>query len=234
MARETAPAAEQLIDQQIPVLDSGFVSLLDYMGTDARIARAARVSYVTGKTKSDDEKLIRYLMTHGHWSPFEQVQFTFHIKLPLFVKQQLDTYRAAHRNAMSYRYCEVPDEFYVPDLDRMRLQHTTNKQLSGQPMETAEAVHALMGIREATARAYSAYDALLKSNLAREVARLVLPQNAYTQEIWTIDLRNLMNVLNQRLDAHAQYEIREYAKALLVCAEAVCPIAMSAWATTRQ
>lgn len=231
MARAIVPEAEALIDQPIPVLDKGFVRLVDYMGSDDRIVQAARVSYGAGtKTVREDRGLINYLMRNWHTSPFEQVGLTFHCKMPIFVARQWVRHRTARLNEISGRYSIMRDEFYIPAPDQIRFQSASNKQGRSEeslsPEESAEVIR----LFEAEQRAvYANYQGLLDKNVARELARMDLPLSLYTEWYWQIDLHNLFHFLRLRLDPHAQYEIRVYAEALAQCAKAVAPMAYEAF-----
>lgn len=231
MARIVVPEAEALLDQEIPVLDHGFVRLVDYLGGDQRIVQAARVSYGAGtKTVRQDRGLIHYLLKHEHTSPFEQVVLTFHAKMPIFVARQWVRHRTARLNEISGRYSVMRDEFYVPTAESLRVQSTDNKQARGEdalPLATAEAIRAEMIADQR--QLYTHYEGMLESGLAREVARANLPLATYTEWYWQIDLHNLLRFLRLRLDPHAQYEIRAYGEAMARCARAVAPIAYEAF-----
>ena len=230
MARITVPAAQALLDRQLPVLDHGFVRLVDYLGGDARIVQAARVSYGAGtKTLREDRALINYLYRHLHTSPFEQVVLTFHCKLPIFVARQWIRHRTARLNELSGRYSVMRDEFYVPDAGRIALQSDDNKQGSGASLPPEQARKVLGLLRDEQAAAYEGYSELVQRGIARELARINLPLSLYTEWYWQIDLHNLFHFLRLRLDAHAQYEIRAYAGALAQCAKAVAPLAYGAF-----
>jgi len=223
-------AAEALLDQSIPVLDKGFVRMVDYMGGDARIVQSARVSYGAGtKTFRQDRGLIHYLLKNRHTSPFEQVVLTFHIKMPIFVARQWIRHRMARLNEISGRYSVMKDEFYVPAADQVSFQSTDNKQgrADALPMEDAQSVIDRMA--EEQRAVYANYQAMLDQGVARELARTNLPLNLYTEMYWQIDLHNLFHFLELRLDAHAQYEIRVFAEALAKCAQAVAPVAYEAF-----
>lgn len=213
---------------QIDCLDKGFVRLVDYMGDDNAIVQAARVSYGEGtKQVSQDRGLIRYLMRHSHTTPFEMVEFKFHVKLPIFVARQWIRHRTANVNEYSGRYSIMKDEFYVPDMDQVRPQSVVNKQGRSEERLPEEQVRRVTEIFESTQRsAYAGYEEMLAYDLAREIARNNLPLSLYTEWYWKIDLHNLFHFLRLRLDAHAQYEIRVYGEAL---AELVRPIVPFAW-----
>lgn len=229
MARTVVPEAEELIDQVIPVLNHGFVRLVDYMGGDERIVQAARVSYGSGtKSFRQDRGLIHYLLRNEHTSPFEQVVLTFHCKMPIFVARQWVRHRTARLNEISGRYSVMKDEFYVPRPEQMRGQSADNKQArSDEVLENAQALIDEL-VRE-QADVYSNYTSMLDAGLAREVARANLPLSLYTEWYWQIDLHNLFHFLALRMDAHAQYEIRVYAEAMAKCAKAVAPLAYEAF-----
>lgn len=226
--RETSPELESILYRPIPLLDHGFIRVIDYMGTDNAIVQAARVSYGKGTKKSrEDAGLIRYLLRHRHTTPFEMCEIKFHIKLPIFVARQWIRHRTANVNEYSGRYSIMDKEFYVPQPEHLAAQSTTNRQGRGDVLEGAEAARALAILKEDAATAYAHYEELLNSNeegdikdpskqgLARELARMNLPVNFYTQWYWKIDLHNLMHFLSLRADSHAQYEIRVYAEAML-------------------
>jgi thymidylate synthase (FAD) len=230
MGRTITPAADALLDQEIPVLDKGFVRMVDYMGGDERIVQSARVSYGSGtKSYRQDRGLIHYLIRNWHTSPFEQVQITFHTKMPIFVARQWVRHRTARLNEISARYSVMKDEFYLPDPAQMAFQSANNKQGRGEaiPLEEADAI--LARLEAENARAYAHYTELIEKGIARELARAVLPVSLYTEWYWQIDLHNLFHFLRLRLDAHAQYEIRVYAEAMAKCAQAVAPMAYEAF-----
>lgn len=229
MARITVPEAEALLDQEIPVLDKGFVRLVDYLGGDQRIVQAARVSYGSGtKSFREDRGLIHYLLRNDHTSPFEQVVLTFHAKMPVFVARQWVRHRTARLNEVSGRYSVMKDEFYVPEPGQIRGQSSDNKQARSETViEGAEEIVERMRAEQATA--YAEYEALLERGVAREIARANLPLSLYTEWYWQCDLHNLLHFLRLRLDPHAQYEIRVFAEAMARCVEAVAPIAYEAF-----
>jgi thymidylate synthase (FAD) len=227
----TTAAGQDVVGKEIPCLDKGFVRLVDVMGSDAAIVQAARVSYGAGtKQVSEDRGLIRYLLRHAHTTPFEMVEFKFHVKLPMFVARQWIRHRTANVNEYSGRYSIMKDEFYVPELDQVRFQSATNKQgRSEHAMNPEDAAAMIAQMAASQAEAYAEYEALLDKNLARELARINLPQSLYTEWYWKIDLHNLLHFLRLRLDSHAQYEIRVYAEALAECVRAVVPVAFEAF-----
>ena len=228
-------AAEAILDKEFPVLDHGFVRLVDYMGSDSRIVQSARVSYGAGtKTYRQDKGLINYLLRNDHTSPFEQVVFTFHVKMPIFVARQWVRHRTARMNEISGRYSVMKDECYVPDPEHIALQSEDNKQgRKDEPVdsETAEKVIALM--HSDNERAFEDYHALLDMGIAREISRINLPLSLYTEFYWQMDLHNLFHFLQLRLDSHAQYEIRCYARVILDIIRTVCPIATEAFENHR-
>ncbi|MBS1716710.1 MAG: FAD-dependent thymidylate synthase [Armatimonadetes bacterium] len=231
MARSVSEEADALLDQEIKVLDKGFVRLVDYVGNDQRIVQSARVSYGAGtKTVREDRGLIHYLIRNWHTSPFEQVSLTFHCKMPIFVARQWVRHRTAKLNEISGRYSVMRDEFYLPDLDQIRFQSARNKQgRADEPLPTDDAAKVLKQMEDEQKALYQGYESLLEQGVARELARVNLPNSLYTEWYWTIDLHNLFHFLRLRLDAHAQYEIRVYAEALAKCAKAVAPLAYEAF-----
>lgn len=230
MPRHEVPEAEALLGQPIPVLDKGFVRLIDYMGGDARIVQSARVSYGEGtKTLREDKGLIHYLYRNAHTSPFEQVQLSFHCKMPIFVARQWVRHRTARLNELSGRYSVMQDEFYVPDPARVQYQSSDNKQGSGGSMPAAYSRAVVEQIDSEQRALYESYEGMLSTGVARELARINLPLSLYTEWYWQIDLHNLFHFLRLRLDPHAQYEIRVYGEALAKCAKAVAPLAYEAF-----
>lgn len=196
----------------VNVLDKGFVRLVDFIGGDERVVIAARVSFdMKPKGEEKDKKLIEYLLKHEHLTPFEHCVFQFHIKCPIFVARQWMRHRWGSYNEVSARYTEVKDEFYIPK--NFRAQDTKNKQGSVFSDELNQE-ELLKLYKEAVDSSYQTYLALLSKGVAREMARMVLPVAAYTQFYWTVNARSLLNFLRLRLDEHAQYEIREYAKVI--------------------
>ena len=216
------------------VLDHGFVELVDRMGDDSTIVKAARVSYGSGtKTVSDDRTLLRYLMRHGHTSPFEMVEFVFHVKLPLFIARQWVRHRTASLNEVSARYSDMGDaEFYVPDF---RLQSTTNKQCSSSECVSPEVSEMLERMYiESCHSAWYAYNKALDEGVAREVARCILPVSMYTEWIWKCDLHNLLNFIEKRSHPNAQYEIVQYANAIYDLIKPVVPVTIEAYEDYRK
>lgn len=230
MARVTTPAAEEALDQYVKVLDHGFVALKDYMGGDESIVQAARVSTGKGtKTPEEDRKLIHYLFSHHHTTPFEMVELKFHMQLPIFVARQLIRHRTASVNEFSMRYSEARDLMYVPELDQVRGQATMNKQGSGGVLDdqAAKMVVDIMG--EEHKEAFANYENFREWGVARELARINLPVATYTEWYWKVDLNNLFKMLRLRMDHHAQYEIRVFANVMYEMTKKVVPIACEAF-----
>jgi thymidylate synthase (FAD) len=226
--RPVVPALEEILYQALPVLDHGFVRVIDYMGDDAAVVQAARVSYGRGTKKvREDAGLIRYLMRHRHTTPFEMCEIKYHVKLPIFVARQWIRHRTANVNEYSARYSVLDREFYVPAAEQLAAQSAENRQGRGRALRGEEAKRVQALLREDAERNYAHYAEMLnedeqgrkldegREGLARELARMNLTLNTYTQWYWKTDLHNLMNFLALRADAHAQYEIRVYAEAML-------------------
>lgn len=245
--RATVPALEDILYEAIPVLDHGFIRVVDYMGDDAAITQAARVSYGKGTKQISQEKgLIRYLMRHRHSTPFEMCEIKFHVKLPMFVARQWIRHRTANVNEYSARYSILDKEFYVPHPDHLAAQSTLNNQGRGDILTGAEAQRALDILKTDSQGAYDHYMEMLnegedgvpldpnRQGLARELARMNLPVNFYTQWYWKIDLHNLFHFLSLRADSHAQYEIRAYADAMLDVVKRWVPYAYEAFVDYRQ
>lgn len=216
------------------VLDHGLVRVIDYMGDDSAITQAARVSYGRGtKSVSNDEGLIRYLMRHWHSTPFEMCEVKFHVKLPVFVARQWIRHRTANVNEYSARYSILDREFYIPAPEQLAAQSTVNNQGRGQVLQGEEAARVLDLLREDATRSYDHYEAMLSQDgqqgLARELARMNLPANVYTQWYWKVDLHNLFHFLRLRADAHAQYEIRAYAETMCQIVKDWVPLAYAAF-----
>jgi thymidylate synthase (FAD) len=226
--RPVAPALEAVLYQAMPVLDHGFVRVIDYMGDDAAVVQAARVSYGKGTKKvSEDKGLIHYLMRHRHSTPFEMCEIKFHVKLPIFVARQWIRHRTANVNEYSARYSILDREFYIPAPEQLAAQSAANRQGRGDVLTGTEAARVLDILKQDSTTAYDHYAEMLnesesgeqvdaqKQGLARELARMNLSLNFYTQWYWKIDLQNFMHFLSLRADPHAQYEIRVYADAML-------------------
>ncbi len=226
--RAVAPGLEEVLYQAFPVLDHGFVRVIDYMGDDAAVVQAARVSYGRGTKKvSEDKGLIHYLIRHRHSTPFEMCEIKFHVKLPIFVARQWIRHRTANVNEYSARYSILDREFYVPAEQNLAAQSASNRQGRGDVLEGKEAAQVLDLLRTDATHAYDHYLTMLnesedgqkidesRQGLARELARMNLGLNFYTQWYWKVDLHNLMHFLSLRADAHAQYEIRVYADVMV-------------------
>jgi thymidylate synthase (FAD) len=240
--RATVAALEEILYEPIPVLDHGFVRVIDYMGDDGAIVQAARVSYGKGtKTLRNDAGLVRYLLRHRHTTPFEMCEIKFHVKLPIFVARQWIRHRTANVNEYSARYSILDREFYIPAPAQLAAQSTTNRQGRGEVLEGEEAARVLDILKEDAERCYGHYEEMLneteageviddsRQGLARELARMDLPLNVYTQWYWKCDLHNLLHFLSLRADIHAQYEIRVYAEAMLETLRRWVPITYEAF-----
>ena len=240
--RAVSPGLEEILYQAVPVLDHGFVRVIDYMGDDAAVVQAARVSYGKGTKKvTEDRGLIHYLMRHRHTTPFEMCEIKYHVKLPIFVARQWIRHRTANVNEYSARYSILDNEFYVPAPEQLAAQSSSNRQGRGDTLPPDQAVRVLDLLRRDAAEAYRGYVEMLneddagkvidekRTGLARELARMNLSLNFYTQWYWKIDLHNLLNFLSLRADAHAQYEIRVYAEAMIATLEKWVPITAEAF-----
>jgi len=231
MGHITSPAAEELLDQELSVPSHGFVRLVDYMGSDQSIVQAARVSYGGGtKSVREDRGLIRYLMRHDHTTPFEMIVLKFHIKAPIFIVRQWLRHRTASVNEESARYSIVREEFHEPSVPDIGFQSKDNKQgRSADPVPPEIVERFLQFLKEDRDTAYSHYQSFLEDNIARELARMVLPLATYTQFYWQMNLHNLFHFLRLRMDPHAQKEIRDLANQVAVCTKAVAPLAWEAF-----
>lgn len=240
--RPTVPALEELLFTAMPVLDHGFVRVIDYMGDDSAIVQAARVSYGRGTRRvSEDAGLIRYLMRHWHSTPFEMCEIKYHVKLPIFVARQWIRHRTANVNEYSARYSILEREFYLPAPEHLAAQSAANRQGRGAVLGGDEAARVLDLLRQDATRCYDHYAEMLneddaggqrdpaRQGLARELARMNLTLNTYTQWYWKIDLYNLLHFLALRADPHAQYEIRAYAEVMMRSVEAWVPLAYAAF-----
>jgi thymidylate synthase (FAD) len=240
--RATVPALEEILFTPLPVLDHGFVRVIDYMGDDAAVVQAARVSYGKGtKRVNEDRGLIQYLMRHRHTTPFEMCEIKYHVKLPIFVARQWIRHRTANVNEYSARYSILDNEFYLPAPEHLAVQSTSNRQGRGDSLPPNEAARVLDLLREDSLRAYRDYAYMLnedesgkavdenRSGLARELARMNLSLNFYTQWYWKADLHNLLHFLSLRADAHAQYEIRVYADVMIGTLERWVPLVAEAF-----
>lgn len=212
-------------------LDQGFLRLVTHMGNDNDIVQAARVSFGDGtKTVHEDRGLIRYLMNHQHTTPFEMVEFKFHVKLPIFVARQWIRHRTANVNEYSGRYSEMKDDFYIPEHDQIRKQSNSNKQGRSDEGFTPEIADVIQrNMEQHFERCYELYRDLLEKGVAKEISRNVLPVSNYTEWYWKIDLHNLFHFLRLRLDSHAQYEMRVYAEAIASIVKQIVPVAFEAF-----
>ncbi len=246
--RATVSALEEILFEPIPVLNHGFVRVVDYMGDDSAIVQAARVSYGKGTKKvNEDRGLINYLMRHWHTTPFEMCEIKFHVKLPVFVARQWIRHRTANVNEYSARYSILDKEFYIPTPEQLAPQSKKNHQgrAEGEPLSPEESARVLEILKGDADQCYSHYEELMNSDkegkplddsrqgIARELARMNLPMNIYTQWYWKIDLHNLMHFLMLRADTHAQYEIRAYAEAMLDVTRRWVPFACEAFVDHR-
>jgi len=236
--RQTLRAVSEGMENHLyrahPVLDHGFIRVIDYMGDDAAIVQAARVSYGAGtKHVQNDEGLIRYLMRHWHSTPFEMCEIKLHVKLPVFVARQWIRHRTANVNEYSARYSILDREFYIPAPEQLAAQSVVNNQGRGEMLTGEESARVLEMLKSDANRAYDHYEAMLSQDgqqgLARELARMNLPANIYTQWYWKVDLHNLFHFLRLRADEHAQYEIRVYAEAIAACVKDWVPLAYAAF-----
>ena len=240
--RVTSPELEKILYEALPVLDHGFVRVVDYMGDDSSIVQSARVSYGKGTKKvSTDEGLIKYLMRHWHSTPFEMCEIKYHVKLPIFIARQWIRHRTANVNEYSARYSILDKEFYLPSKENLAAQSSSNRQGRGDVIEGEQAKEVLNLLKEDAERTYDNYEKMLnerfdgstidenKKGLARELARMNLTLNTYTQWYWKTDLLNLMNFLRLRAASHAQYEIRVYADIMLNTVKKWVPITYDAF-----
>lgn len=240
--RAVVPALEEMLYKPLPVLDQGFVRVIDYMGDDGAVVQAARVSYGRGTRQvSEDRGLLRYLMRHRHTTPFEMCEIKFHVKLPVFVARQWIRHRTASVNEYSARYSILSREFYIPLPEQLSAQSRDNRQGRGGVLQGEEAERVLDILREDAARNYADYQEMLNEDdegnvidpkrrgLARELARMNLTLNIYTEWYWKCNLHNLLHFLSLRSDPHAQYEIRVYADAMLEALRAWVPITAEAF-----
>ncbi|HQT64141.1 MAG TPA: FAD-dependent thymidylate synthase [Acidocella sp.] len=236
-SRPSVPALEAMLFTAIPVLDHGFIRVVDYMGDDAAVVQAARVSYGRGTRKTtEDEGLIRYLMRHWHSTPFEMCEIKYHVKLPIFVARQWIRHRTANVNEYSARYSILDKEFYIPAPEQLAVQAADNRQGRGAVLEGQAAADVLNILRRDAEQTYANYEDMLdesKYGLARELARMNLTLNTYTQWYWKTDLHNLFHFLRLRADAHAQYEIRVYAEAMMETVKAWVPLSYGAFTDYR-
>jgi len=240
--RVTSPELEKVLYEAMPVLDHGFIRVVDYMGDDTSIVQSARVSYGKGTKKvSTDSGLIKYLMRHRHSTPFEMCEIKYHVKLPIFIARQWIRHRTANVNEYSARYSILDKEFYLPSSEHLAAQSKSNRQGRGDLIEGDQAKKILDLLKNDAERTYSNYEMMLnerfdgstidenKKGLARELARMNLTLNTYTQWYWKTDLLNLLNFLSLRADSHAQYEIRAYADIMLDTVKKWVPITYEAF-----
>ena len=241
-ARVTVPELEAVLYQPIEVLDHGFVRVIDYMGDDSSVVQSARVSYGKGTKKiSNDKGLIKYLMRHRHSTPFEMCEIKFHIKLPIFIARQWIRHRTANVNEYSARYSILDKEFYIPSAKNLAAQSQINNQGRGDALTDDEASNVIQILKNDAEQTYANYETLLnenssggvldegKSGIARELARMNLTLNTYTQWYWKIDLNNLLHFLALRANDHAQYEIRVYADVMLDLVKKWVPLTYEAF-----
>ena len=244
--RPVSSGIEKILYDVFPLLDHGFIRIVDYMGNDQAVVQAARVSYGKGTKKvSEDRGLIRYLMRHRHSTPFEMCEIKFHIKLPIFVARQWIRHRTASINEYSARYSVLDKEFYIPNRKDLAIQSQSNKQGRGEILSKNRSEEALKMLKEDAEKNYGTYEYLLnetnegkvidkeRKGLARELARINLTLNTYTQWYWKTNLHNLMNFVYLRADSHSQYEIRVYAKVILKIMRAWVPITTEAFESYR-
>ena len=240
--RVIAPELEEILYEALPILDHGFIRVIDYMGNDNSIVQAARVSYGKGTKKvNTDSGLIKYLMRHWHSTPFEMCEIKYHVKLPIFIARQWIRHRTANVNEYSARYSILDKEFYLPSKENLAAQSTNNRQGRGNVISGGQAEEVLSLLKDDAERTYKNYEEMLnerydgsvidesKTGLARELARMNLTLNTYTQWYWKTDLLNLMNFLRLRADHHAQYEIRAYADVMLNTLKRWVPITYDAF-----
>ena len=239
--RPVALALEKVLYQPFKVLDKGFIRIVDYMGNDSSIVQAARVSYGKGtKKKSLDEGLIRYLLRHKHTTPFEMCEIKLHVKLPIFIARQWIRHRTANVNEYSARYSILEDEFYIPKIANLAEQSSSNKQGRGKKINEDLAAKIIKILKDDSTRCYNNYLWMLNENnaqgydetrdsLSRELARINLTLNTYTEWYWKIDLHNFMHFLSLRADHHSQFEIRAYADVLIKILKKWVPITYKAF-----
>ncbi|MGL9682200.1 MAG: FAD-dependent thymidylate synthase [Wolbachia sp.] len=228
--RITVKEIDEILYEEHKVLDHGFIRVVDYMGSDGAIVQAARVSYGKGiKQISQDEALIRYLMRYQHTTPFEMCEIKFHVKLPIFVARQWIRHRTANVNEYSARYSILDNEFYIPRPEQVAKQSDNNKQGGGEAFDSHTSKEIIDSLTNDSNLVYSHYDKFIQQGVAREIARINLMLNNYTQFYWKIDLHNLLHFLKLRADKHAQYEIRVYAEVMLDIIKKWVPMAYSAF-----
>lgn len=221
----------EISKKEYKCLDKGFVRLIDVMGDDSAIVQSARVSYGKGaKSVREDRALIRYLMRNRHTSPFEMAEMKFHVKLPIFVARQWIRHRTANVNEYSGRYSEMPNEFFIPEIEQIRPQSQSNKQgRGGEPLEAEQGENVREKMKALQSVLFNEYEDMLERGVAREISRVNLPLSVYTQWYWKIDLHNLFHFLKLRLDEHAQYEIRVYAEIIANMVKKLFPLSWEAF-----
>ncbi len=229
--RPTSPLAEEILGLYFPVLDHGFVSLVDYMGTDESIERAARVSYGYGTRQTSQTRgLLRYLRRHMHTTPSEMIEFKFHCSMPMFIARQWIRHRSANVNEYSGRYSLMPMLFHTPSAEQLQTQSKQNNQgRSGTTVEAEKYAEAVRRWNEIREKSREAYEWMMLEDMARELARIDLPLSTYTQWYWKIDLHNLLHFLKLRVDSHAQWEIQEYGRVMAGMLKRVAPLSYEAW-----
>jgi len=221
---------KKFLDRYFPVLDHGFVALVDYMGDDEAIERAARVSYGKGtRSVRKTRGLIRYLMRHHHTTPIEQVELKFHVAMPIFVQRQFIRHRTFSVNEYSGRYSVMPETYYIPEQHRYGVQSKENRQGTGKGVPTYPYDVFKKNINSGSSTSFSHYYKYIEKGVARELARVNLPLNMYTELYFSVDLHNLFHFLNLRLDSHAQWEIRQYAEVIAGLTREVVPLAFEAF-----
>lgn len=246
-ARATVPSLEAILYKPLPVLDHGFIRVIDYMGDDSAIVQSARVSYGKGTKKlSLDQALINYLMRHRHTTPFEMCEIKYHVKLPIFVARQWIRHRTANVNEYSARYSIMGKEFYIPSPEHLAVQSDVNRQGRGDTLNPEESARVLKILTEDSQRVYEHYEEMMntteegeildpqRSGLTRELARMNLTLNYYTEWYWKVDLHNLLHFVSLRADSHAQYEIRAYADVMLDTISKWVPYAYEAFIKYRK
>jgi thymidylate synthase (FAD) len=224
--RLVSEGAENYMGVSIPLLDKGYIKLVDYIGADETVVAAARHSYDKGLDLQDEignKRLINYLMKNRHTSPFEQCALSFEVKAPIFVFRQWHRHRTAKLNEQSARYSELPEDFYVPDFSRVQYQSKTNKQGSGEALPIRNAQLFSLNTKRVSEEAFSIYQGSIEAGVSKELARIMLPVNTYSKMVWQCDLHNLLHFLKLRMDSHAQYEIRVYADAMASVVRAAFP-----------
>ena len=243
--RPISAGIEKILYKPLKVLDKGFIRIVDYMGNDSSIVQAARVSYGKGtKKKSQDEGLIRYLLRHRHTTPFEMCEIKLHVKLPIFIARQWIRHRTANVNEYSARYSILEDEFYIPKIRNLAEQSSINKQGRGQEVDKASAQKIIDILLKDSKNCYDNYTWMLneeetsnfdknRPSLSRELARINLTLNTYTEWYWKVDLHNFMHFVSLRADQHSQYEIRAYAEILLNILKSWVPMTYRAFSSYR-